>query len=57
MIAYSGSCRVEDGDKLIIRVDTAWHPAWIGTERVRFFKVDSGVLDNNGVADPPVEPI
>src|SRR6266545_3551833 len=44
MIAYSGSCRVEDGDKLIIKVDTAWHPAWIGTEQVRFFKVDSGVL-------------
>jgi Lipocalin-like domain len=26
------------------KVDTAWHPAWIGTEQVRFFKVDSGVL-------------
>ncbi len=44
MIAYSGSCRVEDEDKLIINVDAAWHPAWIGTEQVRFFKVDSGVL-------------
>ena len=44
MIAYSGSCRIEDGDKLIIKVDTAWHPAWIGTEQVRFYKVDSGVL-------------
>ena len=44
MIAYSGSCRIADGDKLIIKVDTAWHPAWIGTESVRFFKVDSGVL-------------
>jgi hypothetical protein len=44
MIAYCGSCRVEDGNKLIIKVDTAWHPAWIGTEQVRFFKVDSSVL-------------
>ncbi|KWW38489.1 lipocalin-like protein [Cupriavidus metallidurans] len=44
MIAYSGLCRVEDEDKLIIKVDTAWHPAWIGTEQVRFFKVDRGVL-------------
>ncbi|MGE6496902.1 lipocalin-like domain-containing protein [Cupriavidus metallidurans] len=44
MIAYSGLCRVEDEDKLIIKVDTAWHPAWIGTEQVRFFKVDPGVL-------------
>jgi hypothetical protein len=44
MIAYSGSCRIEDGDKLIIKVDTAWHPAWIRTEQIRFFKVGSGVL-------------
>jgi len=44
MIAYSGACRVEDEDKLIIKVDTAWHPAWIGTEQVRFFKVDGGAL-------------
>jgi len=44
MIAYSGLCRVEDEDKLIIKVDTAWHPAWIGSEQVRFFKVDRGVL-------------
>jgi hypothetical protein len=44
MLAYSGSCRVEDGDKLVIKVDTAWHPAWIGTDQVRFFKVESGVL-------------
>ena|SRR5882724_9416149 len=47
MIAYSGSCRVEDGDKLIIKVDTAWHPAWIGTEQVRFFKVDSARREYN----------
>ena len=44
MIAYGGSCRVEDRNKFIIKVNTAWHPAWIGTEQVRFFKVDNGVL-------------
>ncbi len=44
MMAYSGSCRIEDGDKLIVTVDTAWHPAWIGTEQVRFFKVDGDAL-------------
>ena len=43
IIAYSGSCRVE-GDKLIVKVETAWHPAWVGTEQVRFFKVDGSVL-------------
>jgi hypothetical protein len=44
VIAYSGSCRIEDEDKLIIKVDTAWHPGWIGSERIRFFIVDRGVL-------------
>jgi hypothetical protein len=44
MIAYSGPCRVEAEDKLIITVDTAWHPAWVGTEQVRFFTVDGGIL-------------
>jgi hypothetical protein len=44
MIAYSGSYRVEDEGKLVIKVDTAWHPAWVGTEQVRFFRLDDGVL-------------
>jgi hypothetical protein len=44
MIAYAGSCRVEDENKLIVKVDTAWHPSWIGTEQVRFFRVDNDVL-------------
>ena len=44
MMAYSGSCRVEDGVKLVIKVDAAWHPAWVGTEQVRFFKVDGDAL-------------
>ncbi|MCD5360086.1 MULTISPECIES: lipocalin-like domain-containing protein [Chromobacterium] len=44
MIAYSGLCRVEGEDKLIIQVDTAWHPAWVGTEQRRFFRLDRDVL-------------
>jgi hypothetical protein len=44
VIAYSGLCRIEDEDKLIIKVDTAWHPGWIGSEQIRFFKADRGVL-------------
>ena len=44
MMAYSGSCRVEDDGKLVIRVDTAWHPAWVGTEQLRFFSVDGDTL-------------
>ncbi|MGX8007942.1 lipocalin-like domain-containing protein [Mesorhizobium sp. ORM8.1] len=44
MIAYSGSCRIEDDAKLVIKVDAAWHPAWVGSEQVRFFKVDGDTL-------------
>ena len=35
MMAYSGAYRVEDEVKLVIKVDAAWHPAWVGTEQVR----------------------
>ncbi len=44
MMAYAGSCRVEDDGKLVIKVDTAWHPAWVGTEQFRFFSVDGDTL-------------
>ena len=44
MIAYSGSCRIEDDARLVIKVDAAWHPAWVGSEQVRFFNVDGDTL-------------
>lgn len=44
MMAYSGSCRVEDGVRLVIKVDAAWHPAWVGSEQLRFFSVDGDTL-------------
>jgi hypothetical protein len=43
MFAYTGMYRIE-GDKFITKVDVSWNPAWIGTEQVRFFKVDEGRL-------------
>lgn len=43
MIAYSGLYRLE-GDKWITAVDVAWNPAWIGTEQVRFYKLDGDRL-------------
>lgn len=39
LVAYTGMYRVE-GDKEITKVDVAWNPEWVGTEQVRFFKVD-----------------
>jgi len=44
MIAYAGSCHLEDAGKLVIKVDSAWHPAWVGSEQVRFFSVEGHVL-------------
>jgi hypothetical protein len=44
MMAYSGSCRIEDEVRLVIKVDAASHPAWVGSEQLRFFNVDGGTL-------------
>jgi hypothetical protein len=43
MMAYSGKYRVE-GDSFITTVDAAWHPAWFGTEQVRFCKIENHTL-------------
>jgi hypothetical protein len=44
MFAYSGMYRFE-GDKWITSVDVSWNPAWIGTEQVRFYKLDGNRLE------------
>jgi hypothetical protein len=38
LIAYSGKYRVE-GNQWITSVDTAWNPAWDGTDQVRTFQI------------------
>jgi hypothetical protein len=43
MMAYSGLYRLQ-GNRLITTVDSAWHPAWIGTEQTRSFKRDGDTL-------------
>ena len=43
MFAYTGMYRLE-GDKWITKVDVSWNPAWVGTEQVRFFRVDGDRL-------------
>jgi hypothetical protein len=44
MMAYSGKFRLEGGVQFITSVDLAWHPAWIGTEQLRFFKIENDTL-------------
>jgi len=43
IIAYTGMYRLE-GDKFITKVDVSWNPAWVGTEQVRFFRLDGDRL-------------
>jgi hypothetical protein len=43
MMGYSGRYRLED-DRLVAMVDCAWHPAWVGTEQTRYFKLDGDTL-------------
>jgi Lipocalin-like domain len=43
MLAYTGKWRVE-GDKFITAVDIAWNPAWVGTEQVRYWRLDGNKL-------------
>jgi hypothetical protein len=43
LVAYTGTYRVE-GDKWITKVEVAWNPEWVGTDQVRFFKLDGDRL-------------
>lgn len=36
MMAFSGMFRFEEEAKVVLSCDVAWHPAWAGTEQVRF---------------------
>jgi Lipocalin-like domain len=38
LVAYSGKYRVE-GNQWITSVDTAWNPAWDGTDQARTFRI------------------
>jgi hypothetical protein len=41
--AYAGTYHVE-GDQVIHHVLNAWFPTWIGTDQVRYFKIDGKTL-------------
>ena len=57
MMAYSGKFRIEGDDRIIVSVDLSWHPAWIGTEQVRFFKIEGDRLSiRSGLQTHPARP-
>ena len=39
----SGRYRMQ-ADRIITTVESAWHPAWIGTEQTRYFQHDGDAL-------------
>ena len=51
MLAYSGRYHVE-GDKIIIKVDIAWDESWIGTEQVRFYRIEGARLHIEAAPQP-----
>jgi hypothetical protein len=49
MLAYSGRYRMQGDDCFVTIVDSAWQPAWLGTDQVRFFKIDGEILSVMGL--------
>jgi hypothetical protein len=43
MLAYAGTYMI-DGDKVVHHIDTAWNNARLGSDQVRFFKLDGDTL-------------
>jgi len=43
MLAYTGKFRLE-GEKFITKVDVAWNEAWVGTDQVRFWRMEGDKL-------------
>ena len=42
-VAYSGRYRV-DGNQFVTTVDVAWNERWVGTDQLRFFKIEGDRL-------------
>lgn len=49
MFAYTGTYRI-DADKVIHRIDISLNQHWVGTDQVRFFKVEGDTLT---ITTPP----
>jgi hypothetical protein len=43
VVAYTGKWRLE-GEKFITRVDVASNPGWVGTDQIRFWRLDGNKL-------------
>jgi hypothetical protein len=44
-IAYSGPCAIDEkAGSVVLKVEAAWRPDYVGTEQKRFFRFDNGKL-------------
>jgi lipocalin-like protein len=44
-IAYSGPCTIDEtAGSVVLKVEAAWRPDYVGTEQRRFFRFDNGKL-------------
>ncbi len=44
LVAYAGTVRVIGAGRLVVAVDTAWQPDWVGSEQLRYFRIDGDTL-------------
>jgi hypothetical protein len=47
MLAYAGTYTL-DNEKVVHHIDASWNQAWTGTDQVRFYKLNDGVLTITG---------
>jgi hypothetical protein len=44
MMAYTGRYRLQGEDTVVVDVDVAWHPSWVGSKQTRHFIIKDGML-------------
>ena len=51
MLAYSGRYRT-NGREIVITVDVAWDEGWVGTQQIRFYRLEGDRLHIEAVPQP-----
>jgi Lipocalin-like domain len=44
MMAYTGRYRLQGENTVVVDVDVAWHPSWVGSKQTRRFTLKDGML-------------
>ncbi len=52
MTAYPGRYQMRGEETFVTKVNSAWHPGWIGTEQDRHFRLNTNILS---IFSPPQE--